>query len=445
MHPEAAVALAGESPRPARKLRLIGVSAAFAGNNFVSLALRLIGGILVARTVEPSVLGLFNSLALVLGYLPFLQLGVLNGLNRELPYQLGAGRRDSALQLAAAAQGWALATGCVSVAGLSALSAFHLYRGNWYLAIGWFTNALGGMAYFYSTYLQMTFRTSGEFARLGVANVVQNTVAVASVLAVSLWGFVGLCFRSVASNGAQLAMLCRWKPIAVRPRWSPAHIRLLIRTGLPIFAVGQVYAWWSVLDSTLVLKFLGTRAVGLYALAVLTTSALQILPLSVAQVVYPKMAEQYGAKADALQLLRTAMLPTLAAVAVMFPVLVATWHLLPELVVRVVPNYREGIAAAQWATAAATVMAASPPLAIFNVVRRQDLYSVALGCGVLAYLASLWALGREGWHLEVFPQAMLVGNAVFILGSYLLFWPLVRQVRQDRDRTVTPPRGFDHA
>ena len=64
---------------------------ALAGGNLLAMALRMGGGLIQARLVDPAVLGYFASFALVLGYAPFLQLGIFNGLNREFPLFIGKG------------------------------------------------------------------------------------------------------------------------------------------------------------------------------------------------------------------------------------------------------------------------------------------------------------------------------------------------------------------
>lgn len=423
------VSAINENPaQSAPKGRLLRLAATFAGGNLISLALRMIGGILVARAVDPSTLGLFSSIGLVLGYLPFLQLGVLNGLNRELPYHLGGGRRETALTLAAAAQSWSCVVGALAALALLAIAGFYGWHRHWYLAAGWLTNALGAFAYFYSTYLQTMFRTSDDFARLATVNMTQNAIALGLVAAVSVWGFFGLCIRTVISTGAQIILLHRWTPVRVKPSWCWTSLVQLAKIGLPIFIVGQLYAWWAVLDATVVLRSMGTRAVGLYTLCTLTTSVMYVLPLSVAQVVYPRMAEQVGRDPNPGRLLRISVVPTAALIALMLPVTLVAWWALPPFVIHVVPKYQDGIAAAKWAVVAASVFAALPPLSIYNVVRRQDLYTVALAGGMLSYGGALLALTRSGWHLTVFPQAMLIGNSVFLALSYFLLYPLFRRL-----------------
>ena len=88
-----------------------------AGGNIVNFCLRLIGGVLQARFVSPSVLGLFNGIGLVLGYVPFLQLGILNGLNRVISLHIKLKKRLHRY----------LSCSCPSVHNLSPLFTFQKY------------------------------------------------------------------------------------------------------------------------------------------------------------------------------------------------------------------------------------------------------------------------------------------------------------------------------
>jgi len=64
----------------------------FAGGNAIASIIGMASGLLTARLVEPADLGLFNGFKLILAYLPFVQMGIINGLSRELPYH--AARND---------------------------------------------------------------------------------------------------------------------------------------------------------------------------------------------------------------------------------------------------------------------------------------------------------------------------------------------------------------
>ena len=48
-------------------------------------------------------MGIFNTLQLVVNYAPIVTIGILNGLNREIPLYVGKGERDTVNKLAAVA------------------------------------------------------------------------------------------------------------------------------------------------------------------------------------------------------------------------------------------------------------------------------------------------------------------------------------------------------
>jgi O-antigen/teichoic acid export membrane protein len=375
----------------------------------------MVAGLLTARVAGPSVLGLFSSLSLFQSYIPFLQLGVLNGLNRELPYHFGKGEHERAREFAAVAQAWALLVGSIVAAAALGVAAFHLLRGRGDLAAGWATNALSAWFLFYCTfYLQMTYRTHGDFARLALVNVIQAVAAFLLVVLVWWLNFYGLCLRAALIGLVQLVLLYHWRPVKVGPRWNGTRFVHLLKTGAPIYAVGQLYAWWGVLDVTLILYFMGTRVVGLYSLVTMATGALVFLPDALSQVLYPRLAQEYGRSGSVRELVRQVRRPIILSFSGIMPIIVASWFFLPPIVRVLLPKYAEAIPAAQWSLLIPAAMCLTPGYNIFNVVKRQDLFALAIVAGTVTSFCVLMWLLRDGLVLTAFPQAMLVGRLVFL-------------------------------
>ena len=63
----------------------------FASSQMIATALRLISGLLIIRLIEPELYGQFTGVGVYLGFLLIGQGGIINGLSRELPYELGRG------------------------------------------------------------------------------------------------------------------------------------------------------------------------------------------------------------------------------------------------------------------------------------------------------------------------------------------------------------------
>jgi O-antigen/teichoic acid export membrane protein len=402
-----------------------------AGGNLMASGLRMAAGFLTAKAVEPAVLGLFNSMGLVQGYLPWLTLGVMNGVNRELPYYYGRGDQARMRELAAAGQAWAFLLATVTASGLMGIAAWQAAQGRWELAAGWVAQAISVWVLFAGgLYLQATFRTTGDFQRLALVNVVVNALNLVLVIAVWAFSFYGLCLRALAIALVQLALLWFWRPIKVASRWQSASLGHLLRVGAPIMLVGQLYAWWMVLDATLVLQYVGTAGLGLYALVVMAASTLQILPDAVGQVIYPRMALQYGRTGRMRDLVRSSLRPVLWLTLGMVVLTVLGWVLAPPLVRALLPKYTGATVAIQWGLLTPALLALSPLNNIFNVIKRQDLYLVAMVVGMLSYYGGVRYLMARGLELAVFPQAMAGGRLVFLVVAFALLGWLVRKERQ---------------
>lgn len=396
--------------------RLVGI---FAGGNFIANFLRMMGGVLTARLVEPAVLGLFNGIGLIIGYLPVFQLGVITGFRRELPYLIGKGDGQQALALAATAQVWALFLACLSATALFSIGLWHAIRGEWRTAAGWATFGVSAWLLFFVTqYLEATYRTHSEFAKLSFARVLQSSAGVLLVVVVWVFGFYGLCLRALAVGLVALVFLWRHRPVRVRPHLNSDQLKRLLRIGAPILMVGQAYAWWGVLNQTAVLKFTGTEGLGLYALALMSDQFVSVLPLAVGQITYPRVAELYGRTGRIRPLIRYLWRPTALLVLVMVPATAASWMLLPPLTQLLLPRYSFGIPAAQWALIGAFLVSFQPVNNVFVATRRVRRYFIAIVLGAFVHgVALLWLL-RDRIELAAFPQAMAVGRSAFLLACY---------------------------
>lgn len=407
---------------------LVFLVGSLAGGNVVAMVLRMVAGVLVGRLVAPAALGLFNGIGLVLGYAPFLQLGVLSGMNRELPFYAGKGDYQRVEELAAAAQAWALAVGSGACLVLLGIAGWRLVHGEPWEAAGWFTNAILVVFVFYNShYLQMTYRTSHDFARLAMVNVVESIVGLVLLALVWLLDFYGLCLRAVLTGVIASAVLFHFRPLRVGPKWNLRHLKHLLIIGAPILGVATLYSWWTVINSTLVLRYAGTHGMGLYSMVTVAITALELIPMAVSQVVYPRLSEQYGRNGSVRGLVRVAIKPMMITAAGMIPLTVAAWWLVGPAVRFVVPAYADAVPAMRWGLLLPIVTSFQPLNSIFNVVRRQDLYSVALVLGLAVNGGSLAWLIRDGVTLTAFPQAMLIGRGLFMVACYLLVVYLARR------------------
>ena len=418
-----------DTPSPPKRASLRKTLAVYAGGNSIATAIRMLAGFLTLRVLTPSVLGQFNGVMLVLGYLRLLGVGVFAGLQREVPFCFGREEHERADRLSATAQAWALLVGGLSASVLAGIAIWHVATGQWAMAAAWFTAAIGAfLLQFETSYLQTLYRVHDRFGLLARMLIWQSIVNLVLVLFVALFQLYGLCIRSIGVGAVTLLFLWWWRPVRQRPRFVFNDFKALVAVGAPLMIVSEANSLWSVLNRNLIWQLMGDRELGLYFYTMMQP-ALLLLPYAINQITYPRMTEIYGRNGSVRELARYICKPTIVSVLMMTPAVALAWWILPQLIELLLPRYIEGIPAARWAILDVIVISMLPLRNIFFAVKKQYHYLGAIALGVAIYLGALSWLVRDGYYLEAFPQAMLVGRVGLLLLCYCFIFILCRKER----------------
>ena len=347
------------------------VAKVISGNVAANL-ITMVTSILIARWTLPPDMGIWNAALLVTLYSPILQLGVFNGLNRELPYLIGTGDKSSALRMAEAAYSWAWVLTGVSILCGGVVAVWFWVRGQQLFCLTSIAVSVLVVCSWPTQYLTTTYRTHAEFGRLA-----RNTVAVALcgvALVVLVWRlhFNGLLLRAALLAILGVAALYYKRPLPVRPVWGSMQFMQLARIGIPIWLVGQLANVLSSLDRLILVRT--TEVLGYFTIAIQVSTFVRMVPIAFSTVLYPQMAHRYGETHCAMDIWRMARNGALAATLLGLIAGVCGWLLLPTFVHLVLPRYEPGIRAAQLSGFLGMAMGMYLFDNIYNVIKRQDLY-----------------------------------------------------------------------
>lgn len=162
---------------------------------------------------------------------------------------------------------------------------------------------------------------------------------------------------------------------------------------------------------------------GLYGLANIVQSSMTIVTQSVGQVIYPRMAIMYG-KGDAPGLIiKRNLRPLFFLFLFTFMIVITGVILLPTIIPIILPQYIDGIKAAQWILFVSLVSFFRAINNIYNVTKQQKYYFIALICGALVGTAYIYfRLAGAEFNLMVFPQGMIIGALVQqVIGIFFAF------------------------
>lgn len=397
--------------------------------NILAAVFNIIGGILVARLLLPEELGLFNSFSVFTGYIILSQIGIPNGLARELPFFLGRNDLKSVHKFASTALFFSLTIGIFLIIISIIFCVYFLYHSLFEYAFGSIIIGITSFQTFYVTkYLKVLYRSDSEFNKLAIIKIIVSIVSLVSIFFVYKYGFYGLGVRVLLIFLIDLLLSFYWRPIKVFPKWSFLTLKELFKVGAPIFFVSSVYGLWPTIQRTVILSIGGVKALGLFALAIIVQNMLSTVNNSISSVSFPKMTFAYGKGAKFVELMK---IPAkFVAFSFLLYLLIALigWFLLPIVVEWLLPNYIEGVPAAKWMLLALVASVFVIFSNVYPVIKKNMDRLKTFTLGILVWGIIVFTYNYfYGFNLIIFPIAMAFGyfsTFLFDLHFYYKYYKL---------------------
>lgn len=394
-------------------------------SSIISTGLNVVSGLFVTKWMMPEELGSFNSFTLISGYLILFQLGIPSGLGRELPYFLGIGDKEKAYGYAGVANYWQGILGSVIFAICVIISLFYLLsERNFQMSAGVFVIGAITFQVLYTTkYLKVLFRTNKDFNKLSWINIINAFVSLGGIVFVWAFGFLGLCLRALIGALIDFMVTYSWRPIKVKAVWKRQPFMDLFKLGLPMYGVANVYSLWPLIQRTLILTLGGKGALGLFALATMVEAAAKTVSNSMNVVMYPTMATAWGRGYSVGQIFQVVLKPFGLALIFYLVVIPVGWYLLPAFVDGFIPNYKEGVEAAQWMLVVGGLSLTGAYANVYNVVKDQKNRLINYLSGIFTWLICVLILyDIRGFQLVIFVQSMVAALVVMMILNFWYVW-----------------------
>jgi len=394
---------------------------AYAASNMLSSVLNMLGGLISARLLGPTLFGLFNSINLLQGYIGMTQLGVINGLNRELPFYFGRNKIQSAQLMGAVANLWSRWLGILSFVGLLIPGIYLLLTNESLKGITFIVIGINLYAYFNAElYLKVTFRTGSDFKKLSLITIYKSIISFVSLALVYVFGYFGFLGRALIVAYSEFGLLFKFRPLKIKPIWSKPHFIHLFKVGFPIFVVGNLDSLWFTLNSTFIVEFLGGESLGLYTISNLAFATLSLIPSSLNQVLYPKLAREFGEGAVLSKLLKSALKAGFTVFAILVPFTIIAWYFLPYFVELLLPKFMGGVEAGRYTLMLPLVMSLASIDNIFIVCKKQKKYLISLIIGIVVYVSIILFFKFYGeLTLAMFAFSFIAGKVASLTTSFI--------------------------
>jgi O-antigen/teichoic acid export membrane protein len=397
-------------------------SVGFAFSQYLVRFLNLVRGLIAARMLGPAGYGAWNAIMLLFDYGVYAPFGTYQGLDQAVPARIvdgDAGRLERVKRAGlfnVAVSSVLFGTGCLLYFGLSNGQI----RSAWGLSGVGLTVACVTLTHL-SLYHLTLMRSHGNIGAVSLWFLMQSVVGVILGLGlIPIFGVWGLLWGWLAGTliATLSAMLRGHAVVPLRPAPSRESWALL-SVGFPMFMFTMSTFVMRSIDRVIILRSLGTQALGLYGLGVTALTFLLTLPDALAYVLYPQLVRRYREAGDDPAAIRDAVERAVRVLAIAVPALCAIAYLGADDVVEwVLPRFRGGVAALRILCfgAAGLALANLASIVLMTLGRQLLLIPVALVMSAVGVVLDLLAI-RAGYDIRGVAWAMFI---TFVINSAVL-------------------------
>lgn len=398
-------------------------SLGLAFTQYLVRAMSMARGFVAAKLLDPMSFGAWNALQLMMDYGSLAPLGTQQGLDQMVPARLVEGDAERIRRLKRAA-----------IFNVLAFSALFAMLGLTWASVGssrmratWHLSGLG-LALLAVLFVNVAnvgtsiLRSHGDIGGLTRWFVIQGLVGSGLGLVLMFWfGRWGLLYGWL--TGCLVAFLFvvhrgrRVFPLVPAPAVESLD---LVQVGLPLYLFSASSLVMRNLDRIVVLRFLGTQALGYYGLSVNVLTLLMAIPDALVYVSYPQLVKRFSEAGQDATVLQPRVDRLARGIAVGLPLVAGLCAIgAPALVHAVLPKYDPCVGAMQVLAFGATGIALSSlaSVVLMTVGRRVILIPAAIFLTALSGGLQLLSLRWNGGLAGVAGASSL---AYLISGGVLL-------------------------
>lgn len=356
----------------------------YTASNFVSPVVSMLTSFIAAAFIVPKDMGIIQSVLLLATYMNFLQLGIFNGLNRNIAFYKSRNDLDRMQDMVDTSF---RVSKIISIIGLviGVLSVF--YYG--ILAFDGFQYVLASILLLITLvltplriHLETTYRSGQEFGQLGTIILKENLVfTILSALPIFI-GYLGKIISDSIKLIVGFILRLEYLPIKAIGKGSLKSFKELLAVGFPLMISGYLWTVFTVADQSYIVTKLGTEQLGLYTLARFCMTAMIMVPTAINSLLYPKASAIYGKTMNPTDLKIFWRKSIVLLSIVLIPIIILGFLLITPLTYYFLPKYIGGINAAKITLMSGITFISMGPSVIMGTLRKNILYIIAISCSI---------------------------------------------------------------
>ncbi len=315
----------------------------FSISTMILQVFRMGNGFVGAKLLGPEIWGYWYVLNLILLYGPNIQLGVLNAMNRDIPICRGENNWARVYEIQDNSLGFQILSGLILSISILLYALLINENGNLFPLL-----FMSFLIFAHNLYMwfQMYLKSRAHFNVFSIQQIIFGILLVSITIPLTFFkGLNGFIIGQFVAIIITIFVIFKIEKIKIKPKINFSIILKLIKVGWPILGVGLVFTLLMTVDRWIITGFLGKTQLGYYSLALMVTNVLFLLPMVVAQQIYPRMAEAWGKTKCITDVLKWAKIQTRLSVSLSLFLALIVGFLVKILVPLILPEYLPGLPA----------------------------------------------------------------------------------------------------
>lgn len=293
----------------------------------------------------PEILGIWQSLTIIIAYLPFLQLGIQSGLNLELPIELGKGNKVKSDDLVATAKYFAI---CIAYVLLIIGICVFIYLlvtdvEDKYL-YGFIAVLLISVITCFRLHFVATYRSAKAFDKLSNIYLIDSVINLSFLLVIYYYQYYGLIIYYVGKELIATFLMYLYAPYrGIKAYFDKAMFYVLLKRGIFMTLFNQIKSAIDSFPKILLVSIGGVVQVGLFSPVLAVGTLINMIPSQLAQFLVPQMGYKYGESGKAQDMWIYLKIISLFMPFIILPFSIIGWLLIPYVIEYFFPKYIESI------------------------------------------------------------------------------------------------------
>ncbi|MDQ0221218.1 hypothetical protein ELQ35_18470 [Peribacillus cavernae] len=313
----------------------------------LSAILTFLVGVATRNILGPEQYGYYLTISLAFTFIPLLQLGTLNAMNREVPFYLARqdGKRAQEIRNSTFSFLFTVPLLSVFLLILGSICLFFIGIDMEYKTGILFTSFIS-IFLFLTGYIEMYYKSEQNFRVASKLMFIKSVSQCVLTLILVLWiGYEGLYIGMLLALMIEV-LVGRKSFQNIRFIFDIEKYKQLIKVGFPILLVGLVWSLMIAIDRIIIAIMMTPEDVGNYGVGMLVFSTMMLLPQVIGQVFYPKIVELVSQK-KYLEIKKYHRKVNKNLAVVMAIIVFAGYFSIPFFIEWFMPEYVKGTQAAQ--------------------------------------------------------------------------------------------------